>query len=69
MKKGAPWNVQKKRDGDREVREMGKETEIEREGNMERVRERERKKGDRERMRGKEEDTEFPPCQIKSLYM
>ena len=29
MKKGAPWNVQKKRDGDREAREMGKETERE----------------------------------------
>ena len=30
MKKGAPWNVQKKRDGDREAREMWKETERER---------------------------------------
>ena len=29
MKRRAPWNLQKKRDSDREAREMGKETERE----------------------------------------
>ena len=57
MKKGAPWNVQKKRDGDREAREIGKETEREGGGNMESQIKGEQK-GDRERMRGTEEDTE-----------
>ena len=44
MKKGAPWNLQKKRDGDREAREMGKETERERGG---------RKHGESEKGRAK----------------